>query len=381
MKNKSKRMVFGVVLVVGFVLLSNVILIRNCTIALTREDAMTGFVVSDLDVTRSTIPDSCVYPATYDIEYNTSFLIRGNYAPLINVSENQAINAAFVFFEEYLPDVLTTGLRAASSDEGFWPGSPMLITDFWPRWAMTLVSDSIEAAVFVNALSGKVVNFALYSYNTSVYPLEPIESAEAAENHTIDFFQSQNYTLLPDAVYDGISLLSEGKKPYYTVIFHQEVGEIPISFGEIYLEIDSTYGLIEHFSYRWIEIEEIPVERVLPVAEINDIILDTFNDTSEITIVSTELCFNRIGFSPDTPEFVMQLVYELKLVRFNSYIYTIDALSGEILGVDVLMSSSFLIVYSPFFRVVAILLIAVVSSSISYKFVKKRQHNTPIHQF
>lgn len=325
--------------------------------------------ISDINVPRSTTPDSCVYPATYDIEYNTSYLFRGNYASQINVSEETAVDAAIAFLSEYLPEELLTGLRIGGPEDG-WPGSPSLSTDFWPTWMMTLVSDYIRTAVFVNALSGKVVQFTMSVYNTSVWAFEPIESTEDAENHTIDFLRLQNYTLLPDAVYDGASLFSGVNNPYYTLSFHQVVDEIPVYFGWISIHVDATYGLVNYFNYRWIEIDEIPVDRVLPVEEINDIALEAANGTFLSEILSTDLCFNRIWFGPDSPEFEMRLVYEVRVARgVNPDVYTVDAISGEVLG----MSHEIGVTFSPYVGVTAMLMVAAVSSGAAYKIVRKKQ--------
>ncbi len=370
-----KKNVMICLVIVTCIIISSNVLTGNDLVTSTKSDTLNRFVTSDINVPRSTIPDSCVYPATYDIEYNTSYLIRGNYAPMINVSEETAVDAAFAFLSEYLPEELLTGLRIGGTGEGYLPGNPMLSTDCWPRWMMTVVSDYIEAAVYVNALSGKIVDFALYSYDTSVFEYESIESTEEAENQTIEFLRSQNYTLLPDAVYDGADLLSEPRNPYYILSFHQEINEIPISFGQIYFKIDATYGIIEHFKYRWIEIDEIPLDRVLPIDDINNIVLEAINDTSENTILSTELRFNQIGFDPDSPEFVMRLVYEVTVAcgGTNPKLCTIDALSGEILSIEQTIGSLFLTVYAQYFGVAAMLMVAVVSSGAAYKFVKKRQ--------
>ncbi len=362
---RKKKIYFA--LLIGIVI-SSTVLIGNYLATSTKSD-----VIFDIDVPRSTIPDSCVYPATYDIEYNTSYLIRGNYAPLINVSEETAVDAAFAFLREYLPEELLTGLRIGGTGEGYLPGNPMLSTDCWPRWMMTVVSDYIEAAVYVNALSGKIVDFALYSYDTSVFEYESIESTEEAENHTIDFLRLQNYTLLPDAVYDGASLFSGVTNPYYTLSFHQVVDEIPVSFGWINIRVDATCGLITRFNYRWLEIDEIPVDRILPVEEINDIVLEAVNDTFLSGILSTELHFNRIWFGPDSPEFEMRLVYEVRVARgVNPDVYTVDAISGEILGMDHEIGVTF-VLYVPYFGVAVMLIVATVSSRAAYKFVKKKQ--------
>lgn len=295
-----------------------------------------GYVVHDIDVPRSTTPDSCVYPATYDIDYSTSFLIRGDYAPLINISEERAVDAALAFVRGYLPEELLTGLRLIDSGEDYWPGLPTLSTDNWPRWMMTLVSDHIEAVVDVNALSGKVVKFRLISYDTTVFVFESIDSIAEAENHTIDFLRCQNYTLLPDAIYDGAGLFSEPSHPYYTLNFHQKVNGISIGFGEIYLKIDATYGIIEYFKYKWIDLDEILVDSILPVEEINIIVVNNATDTLWKKIEDTELRLDILDFDPNSSDFVMRLVYKLYLKPIwgvGGDSYTIDAISGEIVSI------------------------------------------------
>ncbi len=366
---RKKRMIIYCALIFGIVISSS-ILTGNDLAPSANSDMLNRFVISDISFPRSATPDSCVYPATYDIEYNTSYLFRGNYASQINVTEETAVDAAFTFLSEYLPEELLTGLRIGAEH---WPGSPSISTDFWPTWMMTLVSDYIRTAVFVNALSGKVVQCILSEYDTSDLDFEPVESTEEAENHTIDFLRLQNYTLLPDAVYDGASLFSGVTNPYYTLSFHQVVDEIPVSFGWINIRVDATCGLITRFNYRWLEIDEIPVDRILPVEEINDIVLEAVNDTFLSGILSTELHFNRIWIGPDSPEFEMRLVYEVRVARgVNPDVYTVDAISGEILGMDHEIGVT-VVLYVPYFGVAVMLIVATVSSRAAYKFVKKKQ--------
>jgi hypothetical protein len=296
-------------------------------------------VVSEIDVPRSTTPDSCVYPSTYDIDYNTSFLINGDYAPLINVSEEDAVESGMTFLNAYLPEELQTGLRLIDEGEDYWRGLPTLSTDCWPRWSMTFISDFIEADVYVNALSGKVVKFTMFSYNTTVFSYESIDSVEESENVVIDFLQLENYTLLPDAIYDGAALYSQPRNPYYILTFHQRINGVSVGFSEIYFKIDATYGLIEHFTYRWIDYDEIPTEKVLPEEEINNIVLENANDTFWKRITDSELRLDIVHFNPESTEFTMQLLYIVYLKPIwgvGGDVYTIDAISGEILGVDVL---------------------------------------------
>jgi hypothetical protein len=327
--------------------------------------------VLEINVPRSPIPDSCVYPATYDIDYNTSYVVRGDYAPLINISEEVAVDAAIAFVSAYLPEELLPNLRLIDSGEDYWRGLPTLSTDCWPRWGMTLVSDFIEADVYVNALSGKVVKFTMFSYNATPFSFESINSVEEAENVVIDFLQSENYTLLPDAVYDGASLNSELVQPYYILSFHQRINEVSVGFSDIYFQIDATYGLIEHFMYRWIEYDDIPTDQILPVEEIERIVLIAGNASLWVRVSDIELRFDIMGFNPFSSEFTMRLIYEVYLKPITGIggdVYTVDAISGEIISVAALFGSSNLGGYVPIFGFIVVFFVG-----IGYLHVKQRK--------
>jgi len=107
-------------------------------------------------------PDSVVYPQTYQVLDDPYFMIIGDYENEINISMEEAVNASMQFLTRYLPTNLTTGLRVAEAQENhYWPGAPQIIADYLPKWGMTLISESIRASVFVNALSGKVTRVTL----------------------------------------------------------------------------------------------------------------------------------------------------------------------------------------------------------------------------
>ncbi|MDF1541246.1 MAG: hypothetical protein P1Q69_20275, partial [Candidatus Thorarchaeota archaeon] len=136
----SKILTIALGIAVCLVLLSNTALVIDNSPISAEQDITPGLLLSDFNSTISVIPDRCVYPPTYEIENASSFLIRGNYESLINISEESAVNASRSFIEKAFPDELTSGLRTVAPEEGYWPGAPTLIIDWWPRWAMTLVS-------------------------------------------------------------------------------------------------------------------------------------------------------------------------------------------------------------------------------------------------
>jgi hypothetical protein len=369
----GKFLTFGLVVVVCIILLNNTTAVVSDSTLLNEDRVPSRFLISDVNLTRSLFPDRCVYPSQYEIENTSSFQIRGNYEGLVSVSEESAVNASLTFIETSFPDELTSGLRLVAPEEGYWPGAPTLIIDWWPRWAMTIVSDYLEAAVYVNAISGRVVDFSLYVYDKSVSSYTPIQNVEEAESKVLDFFERHNYTLLPDAVYDGTNLFSQPRNPYYSVSFHQEINQTVISYSEIYFKIDATYGVIEHFTYKWIEIEMLPMNRIIPISDVPMIVQDEFIDSSEVNILDIKLRLEMIDFSPDSPEFVMRLLYAVEIVSGSAYVYNIDALTGEILSREILFSEPFLVVYSPYFQVMLIIAISLSVSFLSYRLLEKRK--------
>ncbi len=71
---RKKRMIIYCALIFGIVISSS-ILTGNDLAPSANSDMLNRFVISDISFPRSATPDSCVYPATYDIEYNTSYLL------------------------------------------------------------------------------------------------------------------------------------------------------------------------------------------------------------------------------------------------------------------------------------------------------------------
>ncbi|MDF1539293.1 MAG: hypothetical protein P1Q69_10370, partial [Candidatus Thorarchaeota archaeon] len=215
----------------------------------------------------------------------------------------------------------------------------------------------------------------LYVYNKSVAAYTPIQDIEDAESLVVDFFELHNYTLLPDAIYDGINFYDYPTNPMYTAHFHQEINQTLITFSETHFSIDATYGIIEHFTYKWIVVENLPMNRIIAVDEIPRIVLDSFNDSTMANVLDIELRLELIDFNPDAPDFVMRLVYRAKVVRWNAYFYYIDAISGEILNKEALWSNALLIVYSPYFQIAIMLAIALTASLFSYYFLRKRKQS------
>jgi hypothetical protein len=323
--------------------------------------------LANLNVTQSAIPDSCVYPATYTIENDTSFIIRGNYVSDVEVSQQEAVNISFAFLEDYLPPSLTSGLRIGYTGEGYWPGSPNLVLDYWPRWEMTIVGDNLEAWIFVNALTGKVVYFNLAEFdklyeflNSSADAHSPINTTEGAESCFSEFFTAENYTLPLDAIYGGVTHHTLTTIPYYSVGFQQRVRGVSVAFSELYCEIDATYGLVNHFVYRWIEIGDVPAERVITPNELDKYVFQQFHSPKEVIIASRVLTLGFVGYNLGEPDFVLRLLYDVRCDTTTCYACRFDAITGDFLSSEMLLCVSLL--HSVYFRLFASICIVLIVS-------------------
>lgn len=323
-------------------------------------------------------PDSVVYPQTYQVLDDPYFMIVGDYKNEINVSIEEAVNASMQFLTRYLPTNLTTGLRVAEAQENhYWPGAPQIIADYWPKWGMTLISESMHATVFVNALSGKVTtvylsldssDLTIIASNAEGTSLTTDQAEEAAK----DFLVLHGYTLLPNAVYEGIITLPSVGHNYYWLALHESVNGVSIPFGSIIFEIEASTGIVTHFEYRWIDIDHIPIESILTSEEAKLASLANLDDPNEGAAISADLFLGMLGYDPDVSEFELRLIYDVTVITTASYRYLVDAHTGEILMTSVYFSSGFDIIYSPYARIGLVFGVAILVSAVGSRMVGRR---------
>jgi hypothetical protein len=323
-------------------------------------------------------PHPAVYPQSYTVEYNTSYAIHGDYADNITITESEAVDAAFKHLKDYMPESMTEDLRVAELEDHTFPGVPFVITSYWPRWAMTLMAPSFHADIFVNALSGDVVYANIWANKSQLLEFESFSpesplTHEHAEEAAKEYMQLLNYSLLPNAMYEGPvrkPAYFYGDDDHYTISFHQVVNGVPVQYGYLTLRIETETGLVSEFVYRWIDINDIPTERVISVETATQAVLEDFTDPSEALVMDLVLALALTeSYASKTP-FTMRLAYKMKVVSLNTYEYIVDACTGEILGRGMLMCVNTL--YSPYHRVAMVLAVALIFSLQSYEFAKRR---------
>ncbi len=325
-------------------------------------------------------PHPVVYPQSYTVEDNTSYAIYGDYADNIAITENEAVGAAMKHLKDYLPESMTEDLRVAEPEDHTYPGVPFVITSYWPRWAMTLMSPSFHADIYVNALSGSVVQAYLYANISQLLEFEPFSpesplTHEHAEEAAKEYMQLLNFTLLPNAMYEGPvrkPAYFYGDDDYYTISFHQVVNEVLVQYGLLTLRIETETGLVSKFVYRWIDISEIPTERVISVETATQAVLENFTDPSEARVTDIVLTLALTKYYASKTPFAMKLAYHVRAVRWESYRFLVDACTGEILSKEFLMSVNFDILYSPYLRVELVLAVAFGISLLSYRLAIRR---------
>ena len=325
-------------------------------------------------------PHPVVYSQSYTVEYNTSYTIYGDYADYITIAENEAVGAAIKHLKDYLPESMTEDLRVAEPEDHAYPGVPFVITSYWPRWAMTLIAPSFHADIFVNALSGGVVYANIWANRSQLLEFESFSpesplTDESAEEAAKEYMQLLNYTLLPDAMYESPvhkPAFFDGDDDYYTISFHQVVNEVLVQYGQLRLRIETETGLVSKFVYRWIEIDEIPTERVISVETATQAVLENFTDPSEARVTDIVLTLALTKYYASETPFAMKLAYRVRAVRWESYEFIVDACTGEILSKGLLMSVNFDILYSPYLRVELVLAVAFGLSLLSYRIAMRR---------
>jgi hypothetical protein len=230
----------------------------------------------------------------------------------------------------------------------------------------------------VNALSGGVVYTNIWANESQLLEFESFSpesplTHEHAEEAAKEYLQLLNYTLPPNAMYEGPvrkPAYFYGDDDYYTISFHQVVNGVLVQYGHLRLRIETETGLVSEFVYRWIDINEIPTERVISVETATQAVLDNFTDPSEALVTDIVLTLALTeSYASKTP-FAMRLAYRIRAVRWEAYLFIVDACTGEILSRDFLMSVSLL--DSPYRRVGMVLAVAFFLSLQSYEIAMRR---------
>jgi hypothetical protein len=196
-------------------------------------------------------------------------------------------------------------------------------------------------------------------------------TTDQAEEAAKDFLVLHGYTLLPNAIYEGIISLPAVGKNYYWLALHESVDGVTVPFGE------ASTGIVTRFTYRWIDIEHIPIESILTSEEAKLASLANLDDPNEGAAISADLFLGMLGFDPDVSEFELKLIYDVTVITTASYAYFVDAHTGEILRISPYFDSGFAMIYSPYARIGLVFGVAILVSAVGFKIVSRKLRAKP----
>lgn len=182
-----------------------------------------------------------------------------------------------------------------------------------------------------------------------------------------------NYTLLPNAVYEGISSrpATTGRNSY-SLVMNERVDEAHVEPGYIYFSIHGTSGYVIEFVYTWLDIVSLPTDTVISSEQAKESALYALEDPSMGTALSAELKLRQLEFDPNRTDFELRLIYDVRIAVIEMYEYWIDAQSGEILGSAVFYGSSNALFFSPYVRRGLVFTLALLISGVGFAVVKRR---------
>jgi hypothetical protein len=237
-------------------------------------------------------PDPVVFPQFPVVETETSITMESDYDGLEAVNESMAISAGLDFISKvwYLADInLSINTGWSILDDG--------------SWRFQFIGANLSTYVSVNAMSGKVDNFAsLWSSGSSPFMPDTNESNYAAsdqvEQLAFDFLRQFNYTLSPHALYVGPSIVYNYALHHnvYRISLLNYVNDIPIEHSGVWLDMDLEATAILEFSYWWVHVDRIPTESIISPIRAEQYAIDYLKGPENLSVFeiqSTILLFDR----------------------------------------------------------------------------------------
>ena len=236
-----------------------------------------------LDVLVSNTTGSAGFPGgSFLVHDDKIFTLKMDYSGMITIDESTAISIAAEFLSnfEYL-DTQVMNLSAFYSSHT------------WPIWVVNSPLEGGTLCVWINAISGTVVFYALDvdlrlpdQNDLRDYFSTPGNSTlEEAENYVISFLSEFNYTLRNNSYY---------RQPWYKPLPPGDIAEGFVN-GEFYfqiygafegtyqrdnkvqLQVEASTGQVVYFSYLWKEYGELPDVDLINSEEAVSSALEFFN--------------------------------------------------------------------------------------------------------
>jgi hypothetical protein len=223
---------------------------------------LNGSPFAEISTDNLTSMESLVYPSDYEVISERPYIIRVDFTNDYRVSEIQAELAAQQFIAKVFSNQSIQNLEIVRQ-------TTKLFGDL-PRWLISFRNKSIseaihiEAMVTVNAITGGIIGYIgspimcqgvavnqSIAVNCAITALKelgyyiPVNLRWVYWNHWVDSTNEDDIT--------------------YRFGFQQVVNNtmIDTGIGSIYIEIDGITGGVHYLSYKWIQIDKIPIRGVV----------------------------------------------------------------------------------------------------------------------
>jgi len=209
--------------------------------------------------------ESIVYPNTYVVKSQKPYVIEIDYQEETAIGVSTARLIAWEFIESVFTPEEVQQLSIADMCTELWGVLPRWTIKFWNNTFSE--PHSFVATVFINAISGGIVGY----IGEPILNLGRVENQTIAESHVLNSLQNLGY-LIPRQSRYIISNRSNMNRMMYRLTFLQFTNAVLVNseIGSIVLELDAESGGIWYFSYKWVPIDEIPIEDIITSDQVGD---------------------------------------------------------------------------------------------------------------
>ncbi|MFX1579277.1 MAG: hypothetical protein ACFFBJ_06480 [Promethearchaeota archaeon] len=223
--------------------------------------SLNGSPFVDISTDNLTSMESLVYPSDYEVISERPYIIRVDFSNDYRVSEIQAELAAQQFIAKVFSNQSIQNLEIDYQ-------LTKLSRDL-PRWRISFRNNSIpdgihiEAMVTVNAITGGISGY----IGSPILCQGVAANRSIAENCAITALKELGYHIPVNLrmFYNHWSDPTKEGDITHRFVFQQVVNNtmIDTGIGSISIEIDGITGGVHYLSYKWIQIDKIPIRGVV----------------------------------------------------------------------------------------------------------------------
>ena len=225
--------------------------------------SLNGSPFEDISTDNLTLMESFMYPANYEVISERPYIIRVDYTNTYSVYEFQAELAAQQFVNRVFSNQSIQNLEI---DRQITQLSKAL-----PRWRIGFKNNTIldgihiGATVTVNAITGGITGY----IGSPIMCQGEAANQSIAENYATTALKELGYRIPVNLRMFYLNWTDPSKEDDIThrFVFQQVVNNtmIDTGIGSISIEIDGVTGGVQYLSYKWIQIDKIPIRGIVSI--------------------------------------------------------------------------------------------------------------------